>query len=69
MQMAHLSLKQRVVMFHRRYPDLKISASTLERVYFKGGVKYKAINRIKKIIDFTNEHYRGLFDTMVELMG
>ena len=56
-------------MFHRSYPNLKISASTLERVYFKGGVKYKAINRIKKIIDFTNEHYRGLFDAMVELMA
>ena len=56
-------------MFHRRYPDLKISATTLERVYNKGGVKFKAINRIKKTIDFANDHYRRLFDTMVQQMS
>ena len=55
-------------MFHRWYTDLKISATTLERVYIKGGVKFKAINRIKKTIDFANDHYRGLFDVMVDLM-
>lgn len=65
---AHLSLKQRAKMFHRHYPDTKISASTIERIYFKGGVKYKYINKVKKDIDFTNEYYLDLFNTMYDLM-
>ena len=30
---AHLSLKQRAVMFHRQFPELKISATLLGRTY------------------------------------
>ena len=52
-------------MFHRHYPNMMISPSTLERVYFKGGVRYKFINKVKRTIDYSNEYYRNLFDTMV----
>ena len=30
---AHLSLKQRIVMFHRQFPELKISTDLLHRTY------------------------------------
>ena len=55
-------------MFHRTFPDTKISATTLERIYIEGKVKYKYINRIKKEIDFHNEYYRELFDNMYALL-
>ena len=55
-------------MFHRKFPEIKISASTIERVYFTGRVRYKFINRIKKNIDFSNQYYANLFSTMCELL-
>jgi hypothetical protein len=55
-------------MFHRAFPDIKISASTIERVYFKAGIRYKFINKIKKTIDFGAEYYRNLFDIMYSHM-
>ena len=51
-------------MFHRQFPDVKVSPSTIERAYFEGGVRYKFINRIKKTIDFAIPSYRDLFDKM-----
>jgi hypothetical protein len=30
---AHLSLKQRAVMFHRTFPEIKISATLLQTTY------------------------------------
>lgn len=65
---AHLSLKQRVKMFHRRFPELKISASTLHRAYKSHGVKYKYIQRVKKVIDYSQEHYSELFKKMKMLL-
>ena len=55
-------------MFHRAFPDIRISATTLERVYRKGGVKYKAINKTKKEINFSNQFSGGLFNTMYDLL-
>ena len=51
-------------MFHRKFPNLKISATTIEIAYAKGGVRFKFINRIKKVIDFSNEYYAEVFNTM-----
>jgi len=51
---AHLSLIQRARMFHRTFPEIKISASTLQRTYKKYGISYKFIHRGKKEIDYTN---------------
>ena len=47
---------------------MKISASTIERIYFKGGIRFKYINRVKRVIDFTSEYYSGLFTTMCNLL-
>jgi uncharacterized protein YerC len=56
-------------MFHRQFPDTKISASTIERVYFKGGVRFKFINKVKKTIDFGSEYYLNLFKVMQNLLS
>lgn len=55
-------------MFHRQFPEVKISASTIERVYAKGHIRYKFINRVKKVIDFNSEHIKELFFKMRELI-
>jgi hypothetical protein len=51
---AHLSLIQRARMFHRMCPEIKISASLLQRTYKKLGIRYKFIQRGKKTIDYSN---------------
>ena len=61
---AHLSLQQRVVMFHRQFPELRISASLLLKTYKQHGIKFKFIKRGKKFIDFADPHYRDLFTQM-----
>jgi hypothetical protein len=63
-QWAHLSLKQRTKMFHRRFPELTVSASLLHRTYKKHGVRFKYIQKVKKIIDYSNEHYAEMFRRM-----
>ena len=55
-------------MFHRAFPEVQISATTIARVYKSGGVKYKSIDRVKKVIDFSNQFYGGLFNTMYDLL-
>jgi hypothetical protein len=55
-------------MLHRQFPELKISASLLRTTYLKHGIKYKQIKKGKKIIDYTDDHYRHLFDTMYSLL-
>ena len=61
---AHLSLKQRAVMFHRQFPEIRISASLLHRTYRANGVRFKYIQKVKKEIDYTTEYYLGLFKKM-----
>lgn len=56
-------------MFHRRFPELKISSTTILRIYKKHGIHFKFINRIKKYIDFTIEYYANLFNTMYQLLS
>jgi len=65
---AHLSLKQRAVMFHRTFPEIKISASLLQRTYKKYGIKFKFIHRGKKVIDYTNQYYYNLFRDMYDAL-
>ena len=57
---AHLSLKQRAVLFHRQFPELRISASQIHRIYKDHAIRYKYIQRVKKVIDFNIPYYRGL---------
>ena len=51
---AHLSLVQRARMFHRTFPEIKISATLLAKTYKRLGIKFKFIERGKKIIDYSN---------------
>ena len=52
----HLSLKQRADMFHRTFPEIKISATHLQTLYKMCGIKFKFIHRGKKVIDYTNQY-------------
>jgi len=61
---AHLSLKQRAKMFHRRFPEVRISASTIERLYKQYGVKFKFIARAKREVDFETPYFRDWFYRM-----
>ena len=61
---AHLSLLQRARMFHRTFPEIKVSASTIRRLYLKHGIRLKAIRRGKRDIDYGDPHYFNLFSEM-----
>ena len=63
---AHLSLKMRVIMFHRAFPEVKISVTLLRRLYKKHGIKFKCIFRGKKDIDFDDQFYRDFFRQMYD---
>ena len=51
-------------MFHRQFPEVKISATLLRRLYRGNGIAFKIIKRVKKVIDFSHEVYRNLFIEM-----
>ncbi len=56
--------------FHRTFGEIKISVSTLRRLYLRHKIKFKLIKRVKKEIDFTEKKYNELFirmRTLVEL--
>ena len=53
-------------MFHRTFPDIKISDSLLWRTYKQLGVRFKFIHRGKKVIDYTIEYYFNLFREMYD---
>jgi transposase len=53
-------------MFHRSFPEIKISATLLQKTYKKDGIKYKYIQRGKNIIDYSNQHYLNLFTEMYQ---
>ena len=55
-------------MFHRRFGEVKISPSTIRRIYLKHKIKFKNIKRGKKEIDFTDSHYLSLFHRMCALI-
>ena len=43
-------------------------SSSLQRIYKKHNIRFKLIQRVKKVIDFTNPEYKSMFMTMVELL-
>jgi hypothetical protein len=47
-------------MFHRQFPELKVSASTIERVYRANKVRFKFIRASKKVIDYSDMRYKKL---------
>lgn len=55
-------------MFHRRFGEVKISPSSIRRIYKKHKIRFKNIKRSKREIDFSNSHYRSLFLRMRSLL-
>jgi hypothetical protein len=47
---AGRSLRERAVLMHRRFPDIKISSSTVDSIYRSQGVKKKRV-LIKKSLN------------------
>lgn len=48
MQWAHKSLDERCILFHRKFPEVKISPSYLSILYRKHGISRKRIVFVKK---------------------
>jgi transposase len=44
---AHLSLKERAIMFHRQFPELHVSPTLIRRVYHQFKISFKSIRRTK----------------------
>ncbi len=55
---AHLTLHQRCVMLHRRFPEIKLSASSLQKLYKRHKIKFKLINKVKPHINFLNDPFK-----------
>ena len=51
-------------MFHRRFGEVKISPSSIRRIYLRHKIRFKNIKRGKREIDFTEPHYQSLFYRM-----
>jgi hypothetical protein len=56
-------------MFHRHFPELKVSATLIYRTYKKLGICYKYIQKKKKFIDFTDPIYLDIFRKMHRQLG
>ena len=56
-----MTLSQRAKMFHRQFPESKISVSTLARVYRAHKICYKKVKRVKMNIDINSDPYRRNF--------
>jgi hypothetical protein len=65
---AHLSLVERAQMFHRQFGEVKISPTTIRRIYLKHKIRFKNIKRGKREIDFSEPHYLSLFHRMRALL-
>ena len=61
---AHLNLHQRAVLFHRRFPELKVSASLIQRFYKRMKIRFKLVRRVKREVDLSTGYYNHLFFEM-----
>ena len=55
-------------MFHRMFGEVKISPTTIRRIYLKQKIRFKNIKRGKREIDFSEPHYLSLFHRMRALL-
>jgi transposase len=55
-------------MFHRRFGEVKVSPTTIRRIYLKHKIRFKNIKRGKREIDFSDPHYSSLFHCMHSLL-
>ena len=52
-------------MFHRQFPEIKMSPSSLQRFYKRNNIRFKFIQKIKKEINFELPEYKSMFRKMV----
>ena len=57
---AARTLKERCVLFHRRFPEVSISKSSLQKIYKENKVKQKAITCTKKKKGLGSEKYEAI---------
>ena len=50
---AGLTIRDRVILFHRKFPNKKISESGLRRLYMSNGVRQKQIKAEKRLSNRT----------------
>lgn len=46
-----LSVKDRAILFHRQYPESRISTTALNNLYHKNGIKFKVCKTDYKLTD------------------
>ena len=46
-------------MLHRRFPEIKLSASSLHRLYKRHKIKFKLINKVKRHINFFDDPFKS----------
>ena len=56
-QWAGLTMRQRAVLFHRRFPDKRIAVTSLRRLYLRHGIRCKKV-RLEKTM---TQHVRRNF--------
>ena len=66
---APYSLKERVKLFHRKFPDARMSVSRLRRLYMTCKVRYKAIRKAKPLMDYTKELFQHELHAMTHALG
>ena len=45
---------------------MKVSPSSIQRLYKKNNIRFKLIQRIKKVINFDEPQYKAWFNSMVD---
>ena len=64
-----MSLEERAQIFHRRFGEVKVSPTTIRRIYLRHKIRFKNIKRGKREIDFSDPHYSSLFHCMHSLLN
>ena len=60
------TLVERVVLFHRRFGEARISVKTLSNLYKKSGIKRKALRFVKCMRYQEPEERRMLLEAMID---
>jgi hypothetical protein len=55
-------------MFHRKFPELKISPTTLRKVFKQHRIRFKLIKKTKRVINFNIDPYRGMINELGNLI-
>ena len=63
-----MSLEERAHLFHRKFGEVKVSPTTIRRIYLQHKIRFKNIKRGKREINFTEPHYNELFNRMRSLL-